>query len=99
MSSSNGAKSHIFLGRNGTPLPYTYPRKVIINRVIPEKNRPAHGANIQSQLTLVKKAQAQLEQQAEHYKFESRLGIQVAFESFPGVELAVESLAAAVQGI
>ncbi|ABS10390.1 S8 family peptidase [Shewanella baltica] len=99
MSLNNGAKPHIFLGRNGTSLPYTYPKKVIINKDIPEKHRPTHGAAIQSQITLVKKFQAQLEQKAAQYELESRLGIQVAFESFPGVELAVESLADAVQGI
>lgn len=32
MSLNNGAKPHIFLGRNGTSLPYTYPKKVIINK-------------------------------------------------------------------
>lgn len=55
MSLNNGAKPHIFLGRNGTSLPYTYPKKVIINKDIPEKHRPTHGAAIQSQITLVKK--------------------------------------------
>ncbi len=99
MAQNKEFKPHIFLGSNGKPSKYTYPHEVIINRQIPEQNRKQHGAQLKAQLAQVNQSQLKISNEAQNYELESSLGIQVAFQSFPDVEMAVESLADASQGI
>jgi len=99
MVDPNKRKPHIFLGKNGKREPYTYggpgPRD---STIIPPHNRQQHGQALQNQLQTVATEQDQLVQEAEDYDLELPMGIQVEFESFPGVELAVASLADSRQG-
>jgi len=61
----------------------------------PPRNRVSHGAMLQEQLAIVRE-QSSLHRRSEgrHYR-----GIQVEFESFPDVALAVESIARESAGI
>jgi len=93
-------KPHIFLGATGNPESYTYPQQVQINKKnVPVQDRAAHSQNLLNNLSSIKQEEIALKERADTYELQSRLGIQVAFESFPGVELAIESLADARKGI
>lgn len=100
MADPNKHKPHIFLGKNGKREPYTHPGSGGGSNVeVPRRNRQQHGRALQSQLQTVTTEQDQLAHEAEDYDLELPMGIQVEFESFPGVELAVESLADSRHGI
>lgn len=100
MAKNTDVKPHIFLGSNGLAEKYTYPRSVVIKKdPIPEQVRQQHGGQLKLQLEQVLESQEELNSASESYELESGLGIQVAFTSFPDVEMAVESLADARQGI
>jgi len=51
------------------------------------------------QLRQIEEQQVELYEIAKTYELQSSIGIQVEFESFPGIELAIESLADARQKI
>ena len=99
MADNRTVKPHIFLGANGQTARYIYPRTVVIKTVIPERSRQQHFTMLKEQLDAVGEDQQAIISDSEQYELESRLGIQVAFDSFPGVEMAVESLADARQKI
>jgi hypothetical protein len=87
-------KSHFFLGKTGQPEPYTStatggPKK----KQIPERDRQQHGSALLGQLQQIQGEQAAIKTEAQAYDFESVIGVQIEFESFPDIELAVESLA------
>jgi hypothetical protein len=93
-------KPHIYLGPTGRAEPYTSPSTGRRPKPdIPPRNRQEHGSNLFSHLRRVQEQQDTLLQEAGTYELASRLGIQVEFESFPGIEMAVESLADARQQI
>ena len=96
---NNDNKPHFYLGSTGTTESYTYPRQVVTQVSIPAQNRSSHGGALLSQCKVVESHQQGLKDEYGDFELESGLGIQVSFESFPGVELAVESLADAKQGI
>lgn len=95
----NNKKPHIILGPIGVPKSYTYPRDVRSNTNIPEQNRSVHGSALQRQLSEVERVQERMLEDQSGIELESGNGIQIAFESFPGVEMVVESLADARRGI
>jgi len=88
------AKPHFFLGRTGKPEPYT---SVSTGggkkQATPEQNRQQHGSALLGQLQQIQTDQQTLKSEASTYPLESVIGIQIAFESFPDIALAVESLA------
>lgn len=93
-------KPHIHLGATGKRESYTSPIQGGTRKTrVPYRNRQQHGQALLAQLQAVTTQQAALAQEAEAYELESMLGIQVEFQSFPGVDLAVESLADARQRI
>jgi len=99
MPSSKDERRHFFLGRTGQIEKYTYPKKVVIKTDIPAQNRKQQADRLNSQLTEVNKRRAAIQEEADQYDLESSLGLQITFDSFPGVELAFESLADATQKI
>ncbi|MDZ7663004.1 S8 family peptidase [Thiohalophilus sp.] len=100
MSEKKDVKPHIYLGSTGKPEPFTSPSTGGGAKPdIPPRNRQQHGSELIGQLRTVEQQQAGLRQEADQYELESVIGIQVEFESFPGIELAVESLADARQKI
>lgn len=92
-------KPHIFLGSTGQPESYTYPGKVVTNHVVPAQERTSHSQLLLNDLSKVNEVIQEQKEQTGNYDFQSKIGIQVAFESFPGVELLVESLADTRKGI
>ena len=93
-------KPHIYLGQTGKAEPYTSPSTGRRPRPdIPPRNRQEHGSNLFNHLYRVQEQQDTLLQEAGTYELTSGLGIQIEFESFPGIEMAVESLADARQQI
>lgn len=94
MEDNERTRRHIYLGRTGKAESYTStasggPK----TPEIPPRNRQQHGGTLKSQLQTVSDEQQRLSQEAVAYDLESRIGVQIEFESFPGIELAVQSLA------
>lgn len=100
MVAKGNQKPHIYLGRTGKTEPFTSTSTGGSNGgTVPARNRAEHGKSLFSQLRDIERDQAVLEQAAQDLELESTVGIQVEFQSIPGVELAVESLADARQNI
>lgn len=99
MADNKDVKPHIYLGSIGKTEAYTSPSSGGSNVEIPERDRQKHGGQLIDQLHQVKEQQTALNQEADAYELQSPVGIQIEFESFPGIELAVESLADARQKI
>jgi hypothetical protein len=100
VANNKDVKPHIYLGANGKAEPFTSPSAGGGGEPdIPARNRQQHGGSLIGQLRQVEERQLAIHQEAEEYDLASVVGIQVEFESFPGVELAVESLADARQKI
>lgn len=66
---------------------------------IPERNRAEHGAALLGQIGQLKPELAAARQAQEEAGLESGFGLKVEFESFPDVDLAVESFDQKRQGI
>lgn len=93
-------KPHIYLGQTGKTEPFTSPSTGAGAKPnVPVQNRQQHGTALVGQLRNVEGRQRELQLEAEGLELESLIGIQVEFESFPGIDLAVESLADARQKI
>jgi len=96
----NKNKPHFLLSETGIAERYTYPRKVVTQpAAIPEQDRAQHGTALLSQFDTIRAAQEVQKEQAEAYELQSKQGIQITFDSFSGVDLAIESLADARYGI
>jgi Subtilase family len=91
-------KPHLYLGATGKAEPFTA-RGGGKKSNVPARNRQQHGNALIERLQGIKEDQLTLCQDAQAYELESAIGIQVEFESFPGIELVVESLADARQKI
>jgi hypothetical protein len=93
-------KPHIYLGQTGKAEPFTSPPTGAgAKPKIPVRNRQQHGTALFGHLHHIQERQAELRLEAEALALESLIGIQVEFESFPGIDLAIESLADARQKI
>ncbi len=99
MAENQDVKPHFYLGPTGKAEPFTSTSRGGRPPDIPARNRQQHGGALIGQLRQVEQRQAVLHEEAEAHELESTIGIQVEFESFPGIELAVESLADARQKI
>jgi len=99
MANNKDVKPHFFIKQTSNTEKYTYPHNVIIKTEVPERNRAEHGDNLKSQLHDISTRQEQIIQKDSDLGLESPMGIQVSFSSFPGVEMAIESLADARQNI
>jgi hypothetical protein len=100
MSDAEQRRPHIYLGATGAVERFTSPSQGGPGTAPPPaRDRVQHGGALLTQLEQVRREQQQLAADAVDLGVESRLGIQIAFESFPGVEMAVASLADARQGI
>ena len=87
-------RKHIYLGATGKAESYTSPSSGGPGSPdVPERNRQQHGSALLAQLRTVEAEQARLSQEPEARDLESPIGIQVEFEGFPDVGLAVASLA------
>ncbi|NJD65723.1 MAG: S8 family peptidase [Chloroflexi bacterium] len=85
-------RPHIFVDQPAQAEPYTPPPRRITGRAlsVPD-NRRAHAESLGAQLALA--GASGLQRRADTTRVEGALdGIYVTFESFPGIELAIESL-------
>jgi len=96
---SKNNKPHLFLGSTGKSENYTPPSSPIKKTPTPQQNRAIHSQNLLNNLATVNENLQSLKEEADSYELQTKLGIQVAFESFDGVEMAIESLADARKGI
>ncbi|TMO60123.1 hypothetical protein CWC18_14185 [Pseudoalteromonas aurantia] len=90
---------HFLLTSTGKPEKYKYPGTPISNKIIPPRDRENHGSGLLAQVETAKIFEETQKEEAQHYDLLSKTGIQVTFDSFPGVELAIESLADVRAGI
>lgn len=88
-------KTHLYIGKSGKPEKYTYPRPVIPNINVPERDREAHGKRLSEQLISVKTAVENISTEYEDVglELETSVCIQLSFESFPEVDMEFEKLA------
>lgn len=98
MDSKQETRKHLYLGATGKAESYTS-TATVRKGPIPAQDRRQHGGALKMQLAAVAEEQARLVQDAAARNLESAIGLQVEFESFPGVELAVASLANAASHI
>lgn len=93
MDGAEERRRHIYLGQTGKAESYTHPGSGGgSDPDIPARNRSQHGPMLQRQVQDLKTAQERLAREAGAQDMESLIGIQVEFESFPEIDLAVEKL-------
>tara|TARA_R110001599_G_scaffold210763_2_gene408103 strand:+ start:2432 stop:4936 length:2505 start_codon:yes stop_codon:yes gene_type:complete len=99
-ANSKNNKPHIFLGSTGKAENYTAPKSPRGPAPkTPAQVRSTHSQHLLNNLTAVAASLPLQKEEAGSYELQTKLGIQVAFESFDGVEMAIESLADARSGI
>ncbi len=99
MVNSKRNKPHIFLDSTAKAESYTAPSTPVKKPPTPAQNRAIHSQNLLNNLASVSTCMERQKEDADSYELQTKLGIQVAFESFDGVEMAFESLANAPKGI
>ena len=93
-------KPHFFLESYGSAQKFTSPSGGGgPSKIIPARNRIAHSGKLRGDLSTVSIQLDQLKNESSETPLKMGIGIQVEFESFPDIEIAVESLANATQGI
>ena len=99
MDENNKKRRHLYLGCTGKAESYTSTAGPPNSPFIPPQVRQQHGRALMAQLRQIASDQQRLSHEASAYDLDSLIGIQIEFTSFPGIELAVESLADARGGI
>ena len=100
MASSTFNKPHFFFSSNAISHSFTSPvTGGGKSKTIPRRNRSAHSGKLRGDLITVSNQLESVKDEASDLTLQMGIGIQVEFESFPNIELAVESLANATQGI
>ena len=79
--------------------PYRSPALSVGRPVIPERDRQQHGTTLQAQIGELHQYAVVARDVQQSAGLDDGLGIQIEFESFPGIELAFESLARDRSGI
>jgi len=92
-------KPHFILNSIATTQNFTTPSRKIPPIIIPKQARHAHSGKLRGDLATVSTQLDRLKQNATNIPLQMGVGIQVEFESFPDIKLAVESLANATQKI
>ncbi len=93
-------KPHFFLDSSAISTDFTSPiRGPVSSLVTPAQNRATHSGKLRGDLATISTKLATLKEDASDIALTMGIGIQVEFESFPDVGMAVESLANATYGI
>ncbi len=86
-------KPHFFLDSTVTSQNFTTPVGGGGGSVeIPLRNRPQHSGKLRGDLATVSASFDDIKESAAELSLQMQIGVQVEFESYPGVELSVESL-------
>jgi len=93
-------KPHFFFNSSASSHEFTSPSRGGSGPVtIPAKDRAIHSAHLRQNIQFVANEFSELKRSVASTELSMGVGIQVAFESFPDVAMAVESLANDPQGI
>ncbi|MCK5543894.1 MAG: hypothetical protein KAI35_01685, partial [Desulfobulbaceae bacterium] len=92
-------KRHFLLGGLADTEPFSPPKRRFDSVPIPAPDRQSHGTGLLQQIERIKPTMAAACEAQSEMGLEEGLGLQVEFESFPGIELAFESLARDRSGI
>ena len=94
MPDNMDVRPHFILGQTGVAEPFTSPSTGGDGgKTVPPQNRQQHATYLNNQLQSLVGQQEAIRVEAEGFDLESAIGIQIEFESFPDIELAVASLA------
>lgn len=99
MTNHDFNKPHFILNSIATPQNFTTPNRRIPQIIIPAKNRQMHSGKLRGDLATISTRLNTLREDASDIPLQMEIGIQVEFESFPDIKMAVESLANATQKI
>ncbi|MEL7293141.1 MAG: S8 family peptidase [Pseudomonadota bacterium] len=100
MARNDYNKPHFFFNSSASSHEFTSPIRGGGSKVeIPAKNRAAHSSKLRQEIQNVATELTVLKQSIPYSELNMGVGIQVEFESFPDVEMAVQSLANDPQGI
>lgn len=90
MPTDTELKPHFYLGPTGKSENFTSPSGGGGGHSnIPEQNRQQHATSLFNQLNQITNRQTELKNEASSYELELPIGIQIEFESFPGIELGI----------
>lgn len=95
----NQRKPHFLLQGTGESQRFTSPQQGGTRGPVPERDRAQHGNTLLNQFQHLAPRFDEARAQQESVGLEEGLGLRVEFESFPGIELAFESLARERSGI
>ncbi|WP_318491475.1 S8 family peptidase [Photobacterium leiognathi] len=99
-SNNNYNKPHFFLNSSASSHEFTSPSRGGSSPiVIPPKDRAIHSSKLRYDIQCVDSDLSSIKTRLKDADLEMGLGIQVEFESFPNVEMAVQSLANDPKGI
>ena len=96
---NNNKYPHFILHGTGETKEYRSPQQGGIRPEVSERNRVQHAGNLRRQINEIRNKANAARQTQQDAGMEEDLGIQVEFESFPGIELAFEKLARERSGI
>ncbi len=92
-------KRHFLLPNSVKAEPFTSPRRVVIGGGIPNRDRKTHGGNLLVQIQQLSPTLEQAKADQQRAGQEEGFGLQIEFQSFSEVELALESLDRESSGI
>lgn len=100
MSETEGSQGHHFVF-NGSALPEQFraPHAGGGGEPVPDRDRNQHGGQLLRQIDAIVPQAIEARTAQQRAGMDDGFGLRVAFESFPGVELAFESLARSQSGI
>jgi hypothetical protein len=99
MANNDFNKSHFFLNSFALTYNFTTPSIRITPKNIPEQNRQTHSGKLRGDLATISTQFNILKEDSKDIPLQMDIGIQVEFESFPDIEMAIGSLANETQKI
>ncbi|WP_133468059.1 S8 family peptidase [Paraglaciecola marina] len=99
MANNEFNKPHFFLNSISIAHNFTTPSRRIPPKNIPKQNRQTHSSKLRGDLASVSTELNTLKEDAKEIPLQMGIGIQVEFESFPDIEMAIGSLASETQKI
>lgn len=93
MANNEFNKPHFFFNSIASSQNFITPSMRIPPNVIPAQNRQAHSDKLRGDLAIISTQLNNLKEDASDIPLQMGIGIQVEFESFPDIKMAIESLA------
>jgi hypothetical protein len=99
MANNDFNKPHFFLNSISIAHNFTTPSRRIPPKNIPKQNRQTHSGKLRGDLASISTELNTLKEDANEIPLQMGIGIQVEFESFPDIKMAIGSLASEAQKI